>query len=352
MVFRACSAICAAAFGLHVHFAYGAELIKGGEIHVEPMQVTGVAFDRSHGLLLVAGTDSTRAGPASIVRIYDRALKRLLVERRLDRSEGTSVAISDDGKYVLVITVWGEPAASTVRVYDDIIRSGEAAASTVLPPDEHPLEWCGTEKSDPIVAKFEVRTGTIGIDDVRQRRRLFAIDPAAKATLFSAFAVAPRSTFVAWGHHHLTRDDFGFTIWSRKSQESREVRAPGRGNVTALAFSPDETQIAIGTSAGETAIWNIQGGNIQFEGEIKYSSEVQSARVGKVAFSPNGKRIAAQVGRALVISDSYLKTSPDRADVLRINTNDFAWLSDTGLIIAPIDASGDSHTVQTWRVSE
>ena len=27
MVFRACSAICAAAFGLHVHFAYGAELM-------------------------------------------------------------------------------------------------------------------------------------------------------------------------------------------------------------------------------------------------------------------------------------------------------------------------------------
>src|SRR5262249_45043621 len=129
-------------------------------------------------------------------------------------------------------------------------------------------------------------------------------------------AFSPDSKLVAGGSSFFdTRWSWytggGVKVWDPRTGEVKATLAGQRGEMTAVAFSPDGKLVA-GASWGATVkVWDLAAGREVF------SLEGHKGRVLAVAFSPNGKRMVSVEDGGADADDGAL---PGRARMWDANT--------------------------------
>ena len=224
-------------------------------------EVNGVAFVRG-GRAIASTADAGRG------LLWDAATRRRIgMLPSSPRATFTSLASSRDGSTLAAgsatgaITVW-DVAASAAKRLTGTTKSVNAVA---LSPDGRLLASGGEER---VIRLWDVRSG-------RQHRPAIAV--GNRRTLDLAFS--PDGTTLASAD-----STYAVRLWSVRSRRQRgETFERADTPLTRVAFAPDGRTLAVG-GAG-TWLWTPASGRVRRVGG--------AGQVNDVAFSPNGKRLAA-----------------------------------------------------------
>jgi WD40 repeat protein len=228
-----------------------------------------------------------------------------------------SVAISQDGRTLAVgggpqVALWdvarrqrsGSPLAASV--------AGQSVLSVALSPDDRTLASAdsrgiieffdlGTRRrlGQPLAAyadvprAFDVRIAfspdgrllaaaalqEVVLIDAQQQRRLGSLHD--REGRFNDVAFSPD------GRRFAAAGSSGVVLWSLQRGQPPDVVAAGR-DVTSVAYRPDGRLLAVGELAGTLLLWDLEGRRA-----VDPPPGPLAQAVGDLAFSPDGRRLAA-----------------------------------------------------------
>ncbi len=296
-----------------------------------PMDGLCVAFSPDGRILAVGGQTARRGrGPrAGEVRLLETATRRTRARLPLERA-AYHIALSPDGKTLAV-------AGGSMRALLDVAsgrrlrlflaNSHEGVVSLAFSPDGQTLAAGGTES----VQLFSVATGrqqhvfqghhggiyclafspdgrTLASGSLDQTIRLW--DPRAGKPVSVLLGHRYSVTAVAFSPDGKTlvsgSDDRTLKFWDPAPE--RDVLTGHAGFVKDVAFSPDSRTLAsasittAGSRAGSARLWVV--------GSWQPSAPILSGtRLDSVAFSPDGKSLAAGVAGAVILRDAASGTT-------------------------------------------
>jgi WD40 repeat protein/serine/threonine protein kinase len=232
----------------------------------DTVTVEDLSFSPDGKSLAVARGDST-------VKLYDiNTLKPYDLLRGHSHAED-SVAFSRDGKTLAsggvdgTVRLWDltqQPGALTLEGHKDWVWN------IAFSPDGRTLATAGKDAS---VKLWDVSSG-------REMANL------SHPQWINSIAFSPD------GSHLLTgSDDKVVRLWDVNSGQTIRSWSAQKQNVECVGFSPDGKLIAVGGNKAELALWNTQTG-----AEIAHLYPPDQNMVWSVAFSPNGKYLAASEG--------------------------------------------------------
>jgi len=262
---------------------------------VKEGHVTGVAFSPD-GKTIAAGFGYSVAGGVGGVVLWDVAARKRLADDPLPVKEGhvvAGVAFSPDGKTIAAgfghgvaggVVLWDVSARR--RLADDPVPVKEGNVTGVaFSPDGKTIAAGYGVLGDRIV-------GGVVLWDVAARRRL-ADDPLpVKKGYVTGVAFSPDGKTIAAGFGHALAG--GVVLWDvaarrRLADDPLPVK---EGIVSGVAFSPDGKTIAAAygvVGRGGVALWDMAARKRLADDRLR----VKEGNVTGVAFSPDGKTIAA-----------------------------------------------------------
>ncbi len=230
----------------------------------------------------------------TVARVWDAVTGAQLMALRGHKSRVRCVALSPDGKYILsgsddkTIKLWDAASGSEVMMFEghtDYIRS------VAFSPDGKKIVSGSADN-------------TVKLWDVASVSGSLTLQGHADIVTFVAFS--PDGKRIASGSLDRTAK-----IWDAATGAELMTLQGHRDVVSSVAFSPDAKRIVTaGWADGTARLWDATTG-------AELLALDAHAPVGAVAFSPNGKSIAAAVhGENLLLWES---TAPSRGYELRRN---------------------------------
>jgi WD40 repeat protein len=227
------------------------------------------------------GTQVATGGKDKTARLWDAATGKELLCLGQHEEAVTAVAFLNGGR--MLITAAGNKINSAdpggVRLWQSttaIKTHGEPNGAWALAATPHgkTLAWAGGGKR-------------VTLWDITRSDQQF-YRPLSKGVLAIALS-ADGSTLAA-------TDDYSIRLWSTADKQEQATLSGHRGQVRALAFSPDGRTLASGGMDKRVTFWNVASGRER----QTYQWDVGGVRA--VAFSPDGLLAAAagDVGRVVV----------------------------------------------------
>ena len=272
-------------------------------LHIEEGAVRGVAFSPD-GKTIAAGYGGGWGGDGGVV-LWDVAARKRLADDPLPVKEGDvrGVAFSPDGKTIAAgysvvgggsgVVLWD--VAARKRLADDPLPVKEGRVSGVaFSPD-----------GKTIAAGYGGVGGGYGgggvvLWDVAARKRL-ADDPLpVKDGDVSGVAFSPDGKTIAAGYRFVVGVG-GVVLWdvAARKRLADDPLPVKEGYVSGVAFSPDGKTIAAGygggvggVGVGGVVLWDVAARKRLADDPLP----VKEGYVSGVAFSPDGKTIAAEYG--------------------------------------------------------
>ena len=245
-------------------------------------QIRNVEAPRDRVLRFVlASPDGKWIAAAANTRV-ESAVDRILlwnvetgaVERDVAVHRGSSyresLAFSHDSK----LFAFGGEGMSLLNVPDLSQYSfypGDAIKALAFSPDDQHLSLA------------QIR-GTVAIWSMAANTKIMSLSHPRPPNV----PLAGESTeYSADGHYLLSIKKHAARIWNLRAPQERMVLAGHRGSIPTLDFSPDGDLLATGSGDATVRIWRTA------DGELAYSPIEFQGKIQNVAFSPNGRRLAA-----------------------------------------------------------
>jgi WD40 repeat protein len=234
-----------------------------------PDLVRACIFSRDGKTLVAAGYDKA-------IHLFDAQTRRPLHQLRHHKEPVTSLAFAPDGKLLVsggsfdgTLCFWEWPSGKMLRQFA-AHKAGMKA-----------LAFAGTGK---FVASCGAIDQLIRLWDPATGRELRQYKGHKKSV--TALAVSPDGRFVASG------DSDGVQLWEAASGRLlRRHTTSGLEWAGSLAFSPDSKWVAIPEASLKIALCNVATGGI-----VRRFSAQMSGPISGVAFSPDGRTLAAAAG--------------------------------------------------------
>ena len=287
----------------------------GEPLPVKEGEVTSVALSPD-GKTVAAGFE--RLDGRNGVVLWDVAARKRLVDEPLPLEEGgvTSVALSPDGKTIAAgytsytdgvygggVVLWDLPARGRLVGEPLRVEFGKVT-SVALSPDGKII----AAGYDVNARTFDVRFGGVVLWDVAARKRLEeeklrVMEGGVTSVAFSSDGknvAAAYSSVINFDRRVRHPPGGGVVLWdvaTRKRLVDKPLSVYAR-QVSSVAFSPDGKTIAAGYrtfvgAGGGVVLWDVA----TRERLVDLSLHENEGDVLSVAFSPDGKTIAAGYGR-------------------------------------------------------
>ncbi len=277
-------------------------------LEVSEGDVYSVAYSPD-GKMIAAGYGGLSGGG---VVLWDAASRRRLAAAPLRAKEGHahSVAFSPDSKIIAAgcgrgVVLWDAANRKRLTEAQLVVNEGEVNSVAFSPDGKTIAAGYGS------VGPGAIGIGGVVLWDTAGRTRL----PESPLTVKQGSVISV--TFSPDGKTIAAACGFGgngVMIWDVASRE-RIADFPltvREGSVSSVAFSPDGKTIAAGyrpagprfVGPGGVVLWNAAGGMPLAEAPLR----VKDDKVSSVAFSPDGKAIAAGSDRGLVAWDAASRT--------------------------------------------
>jgi RNA polymerase sigma factor (sigma-70 family) len=229
--------------------------------------------------------------PGHAIRLWDARTGRLL--REIDPgnlSPGEQAAVSGDGKRLAVsgsVPEDGQPGwRAAARVFD--IASGKELRTVSRPPLEG-VNALALTPDGTLLFTLD-RNGKVRVEEVATGAEL--LRQQFPGDVMAALALSPDGSTIAVGTGPNTQK---ILVWRWEAgEEPREIRGVGRYRGRELAFSPDGQWIADCSDLDpDVRVWDVASGRLLRRLELPDHEPYQHYHV---AFSPDGKRLAAYGG--------------------------------------------------------
>jgi WD40 repeat protein len=260
--------LLAGAVANHVYFWKTAGYVEAGDLEATGSRILAVAFTNGGKTLVTAGQEGD-------VRWWDVA-SRLLVRKwqpYIDETKRT-----EDGSKVrgFASAVFAPGGGSLAVQTTWVITSGGAMSF-----DREGLA---------VLFDLATRKERWRLKDTRQMGICrFAFTPDGKRLAIHGGEADVRLCDAATGRQ------LAAVPLNRKREEFHHLRA--------LAFSPDGATLALAGSGNEVALWHLDDTTRLREFQVRYAGYVNNP-ANHVAFTPDGKRLLACVGRSLQFFDA------------------------------------------------
>ncbi|MXX91531.1 MAG: SH3 domain-containing protein [Boseongicola sp. SB0665_bin_10] len=282
-----------------------------------------VAFVHNRYLVALPAAPAGRAAPMQ--RADHRGVEgptRWALQLQLGhRGDVDHVAFSPDGRIVATassgnVHFWEVEDGRELRVLHGGAKEvGLGKHEIVFSPDGRMLATV----SGGSVHFWEVETG--------QEIRHLDLEIANEFERITAVEFSPDLQFLAVGTWagEVALWDIG------AGREPRVLKARDGGRIGSVAFSPDSRRLAAGTFAGEVALWDIGAGR-----EPRVLKARDGGRIDSVAFSPGGRTIAGlDASWDLATVDLYLWDVETGRELLRRSTDINTYLLSPGASFSP-----------------
>ncbi|MGO9468315.1 MAG: AAA family ATPase, partial [Isosphaeraceae bacterium] len=272
-------------------------------LHIEAGTVHSVAFSPD-GKTIAVGCDWG-------VELWDAATRKRLVDKPLFARGGgaiSSVAFSPHGKTVAAGLTDRPTTPGGIMLWDAIAREG--LVDEPLPVKEG---WVHSVAFSPdgrtIAAGFQAtgkgEGGGVVLWDAAAQNRLVDKPLPVEASWVNSMAFSPDGETIAVGFRLLDRG--GVVLWDSVARKRLvDKPLPVEGEVHSVAFSPDGKTIAAGYGLLGDGGW--VGGVVLWDAVARKRLadkplSVEKGWVNSVAFSPDGKTLAAGFDRVVVLWD-------------------------------------------------
>ena len=282
-------------------------------LHIEEGHVVDVAFSPDGGTLAVGF--AVHGGGGGVV-LWDAAARSRLGEKPLPVPEGrvAGVAFSPDGKTLAAgfrdsdgggVLLWDPAARERLPGGPLLVPEGQVAGVAFSPDGRTLAAGYAVHGDGPAVGK-----GGVVLWDVAARTRLVEGPLPVPEGQVAGVAFSPDGETLAAGYavHGEVRavgtETGGVVLWDVAAR-TRMAEGPllvPEGQVADVAFSPDGRTLAAGfgrivgvVGAGGVVLWDATALTRMAEGPLP----VPEGQVAGVAFSPDGKTLAAGFGRNL-----------------------------------------------------
>jgi len=269
------------------------ERLAGKPLAVAEGDVWGVSFSPD-GKTLAAGYGPPLLKTGGGVVLWDVARRQRLAEKPLAVAEGdvTSLAFSPDGK--TIAAGYGHQFLGGVVLWDAARR--ERLVKKPLDVSEG-LVTCLTFSPDgeTLAAGYSIigeGKGGVVLWDAVRRDRLAEKPLAVAEGGVTSVSFSPDAKTLATGYGRPGRNaGGGVVLWevARRERLGGKIIAVTEGSVESVAFSPDGKNLAAGNGSGAVVLWELA----RRERLAGLPLAVTEGSVWSVAFSPDGKTLAA-----------------------------------------------------------
>ncbi len=218
--------------------------------HIENEGVSWVALDRTGSRLLAGGRNDSRGRPSSSAQLWDDLET---APRTSDRAGAGPVVFGRDGKPLVLIPHEGTLKLGGIDGNDPEFQfaiAANAGSKARIGSNSAGLPLLAIDANANLVA-----AGLQGADDDGQvivrdsRSGMLLLQQQIRP---AALAVSPGGALVAAIHNNR------LMIWTLNDGKQFADVPLTNGTSLSLAFSPDERQLAIGTSSGTVQIWDLR----------------------------------------------------------------------------------------------
>jgi len=269
-------------------------------LHMEEGKVLSVAFSPD-GKTIAAAYSSSGGG----VVLWDASGRQRLAEASLVVKEGKvlSVAFSPDGKTIAAgysaiggggMVLWDVAGRQRLGEASLIVKEGKVSSVAFSPNGKTIAAGYHVEDRVSIGGR-----GSMVLWDVAGRKRLGEEPLPVKEGDVSSVAFSPDGKTIAAGCHSRLGLG-GVVVWDvARRQRLGNTIAVMEGDVSSVAFSPDSKTIAAGYSTADGGGFGLGLGGVvdsSVAARLWVATElfvVKDGYVNSVAFSPDGKTIAA-----------------------------------------------------------
>lgn len=333
-----------------VSISSGDELVRLKDAAHLPSNVQAIEYCSRLNILALSGIDLTKN--EAFVCLYDQILQRVTFEKRFKGVDGIDVAFSDEGEYlfVCILSIDEDAFHNVVHIFDLHFGPPTDAVTCVLPKDSRPV-WYGTSTGLPAIGRIEPTDihrkesqNLLCFETMPNRKQLYSLQ-VDNFLEGNPIAASRQFRLVAWGRG-LKSDSFSVAM--KNSTHKQEVRLQERREVTSIAFGWNEKAIAVGTSIGQVILGKIDGEKVEVQREL-IATEIPESRVVDLEFSRDGKYLATQLQRYLIIWDLRLENATRQPVVVKRMNNllGVTWIGDRELLTLALH--GKEHQIIMWR---
>jgi RNA polymerase sigma factor (sigma-70 family) len=333
-------------------------------LHGKEKEYHFVAF-APDGKTLLSGGDcygddiGQKMPSVNTITVWDPATGRRLRDFRVgddrdDDSDGSaSVTLSPDGK-TLALGYWDH----TVRLWD--VAAGKPLRRLPGYPDRFYPAYHLAFSPDGKTLAAAGSHHTVCLLDTATGKQLLKDAPAQESTIPSV-AVSPDGKVLA-----TASEDFTVCLWDAATGQALHDLRGHTGWLYAVAFAPDGRSLASGGSDGTVRVWDPATGKElrQLPADPAATNEREKAKVSRMAFSPDGRLLAAAYTRGdpmrglqpdgICIWDLATGKEMRRLTGPMVSNGCLSFSPDGRTLITlgeDVRPPGDHHMIRRWRVA-
>lgn len=235
----------------------GLRLISAADGSIQA-EVRGLAHDIGDDLYDIDfSADGSRllAGGYNFYREYAVPSLEVINEVPFEKMQITRVRFSEDGARIIA-QARGPALSSGVYIWrladksEEFFQRAEGTGLWITMPNSDLLAMA-SEKSSTIWI-YHTALGEQGIDKWGFRISSGTLQGFRESTGIRLMSVDPRGSFFA-----AVNDENHLIVWDVETRRALSIRSGGKDDISALAFSPDGSALAVGYKSGMIELWPV-----------------------------------------------------------------------------------------------